>query len=200
MRNWILAGAFGLSAAIMAGGAAQAAACDPGKPGSDLTADEAQKVYDCLKAELHAGYKKGPKQWIPSEFVEKFDQWTLASTHPAAPGFHGNRFLVTYVNKIGEEEYLKYDGSDAPIPAGTLLAKTSFKVTDSGKVRKGPLFLMQKVEKGASPETMDWYYMAVAPSGAPMAVPVMTACNECHVENFGEQRGLGYPVEEARVK
>ena len=41
--------------------------------------------------------------------------------------------------------------------------------------------------------------MAVAPNGAPMAVPVMTACNECHVQNFGHQGGLGYPVPEARI-
>lgn len=85
------------------------------------------------------------------------------------------------------------------IPAGTVIAKESFAVTDKGKVQKGPLFLMQKVAAGTSPETMDWYYMAVAPNGTPMAVPVMTACNRCHMGNYGDRGGLGYPIEEARI-
>ena len=41
--------------------AAQAAACDPGKPGDDLTFEEAQVIYDCIAADLHAGYMKGDK-------------------------------------------------------------------------------------------------------------------------------------------
>jgi len=31
-------------------------------------------------------------------------------------------------------------------------------------------------------------------------VPVVQACSECHMGNFGHQGGLGYPVEEARIK
>jgi cytochrome c553 len=42
--------------------------------------------------------------------------------------------------------------------------------------------------------------MMVAPNGSPQAVNVFTACSECHQENFGEQGGLGYPVEDARIK
>ena len=72
-------------------------------------------------------------------------------------------------------------------------------MTEAGKVQKGPLFIMQKVAAGVSPETDDWYYMAVAPNGKPMAVPVMTACNECHIGIYGSQGGLGYPVPEVRV-
>lgn len=178
---------------------AQAAPCDPGKPGADLTADEAQAVYDCIKDDLLAGYSTGDKKWIPAEFVADYRGWTRVSTFPASPGFHGGRFLLTWVNDAGAEEYLKFKEADVSIPAGTVIAKESFAVNDAGKVKKGPLFLMQKVAQGTSPETMDWYYMAVAPNGAPMAVPVMTACNECHVGLYGRQGGLGYPVPEARL-
>ena len=45
--------------------AAQAAPCDPGKDGNDLTFEEAQVVYDCIAADLHTGYMKGDKKWIP---------------------------------------------------------------------------------------------------------------------------------------
>jgi len=176
------------------------AACDVQKPGYELTGDEADTVYDCLKADLQAGYQKGAKRWIPEAFVKDYPGWTKASAFPAAPGFHGGRFLMTYVNSIGADEYLKYMPENVVVPAGTRIAKESFAISDDGKVSKGPLFLMEKVAAGTSPETGDWYYMMVAPNGAPQAVNVISACSECHLENFGEQGGLGYPVEDARIK
>ncbi len=179
--------------------AAQAAPCDPGKDGNDLTFEEAQAVYDCIAADLHAGYMKGDKKWIPAEFVADYRTWTMANTLPANPGFHGGRFLLTRIHDIGAEEYLKFAEENVNIPAGTVIAKESFAVTEAGKVQKGPLFIMEKVAAGVSPETDDWYYMMVAPNGAPMAVPVMTACNECHIGIYGSQGGLGYPLPEVRV-
>ncbi|MBO6756902.1 MAG: cytochrome P460 family protein [Roseibium sp.] len=176
------------------------AACDVDKPGDELTGAEAEAVYDCLKADLQAGYQSGPKRWIPEDFVNDYPGWSKASAFPAAPGFHGGRFLVTYVNAIGAEEYLKYKTENVSIPAGTKIAKESFAIDENGKVTKGPLFMMEKTTAGASPKTDDWYYMMVAPNGAPQAVNVFTACSECHQGNFGEQGGLGYPVEEARIK
>ncbi|MEL6576858.1 MAG: hypothetical protein AAFQ81_13305 [Pseudomonadota bacterium] len=174
------------------------AACNPGKPGSELTGDEAQKVYECIAAGLDEGWQKGAKRWIPADRMETYRSWALASTFPAAPGFHGERFLITRVNETGHAAYTEYSETPA-IPAGTLIAKESFKVGDDGKVRAGPLFFMEKVAEGTSPETMDWYYYAVAPNGTPMAVNVMQACNACHVDTFGFQGGMGYPVEEARL-
>ena len=59
------------------------AACDVQKPGYELTGDEAEAVYDCLKADLQAGYQKGPKRWIPEAFVKDYPGWTKASAFPA---------------------------------------------------------------------------------------------------------------------
>jgi opacity protein-like surface antigen len=192
------------TAAIAAGvlclsSTAQAAACDPGKDGNDLSFDEAQAVYDCIADELLAGYMTGGKHWIPAGYVADYRSWTAANTLPANPGFHGGRFLLTWVNSVGAEEYLKYKDEDVNIPAGTVIAKESFSVNKKGKVQKGPLFIMEKRVAGVSPETDDWYYMMVAPNGTPQPVPVMTACNECHMGNFGFQGGLGYPVEDVRI-
>ncbi len=189
-----------LAAAIAIPTGAGAAGCDPGKPGNELTFEEAQAVYDCIADSLHAGYMQGDKHWIPPEFVADYRGWTPVNTMPANPGFHGGRFLLTWVSEPGAEEYLKYKEEDVNIPSGTVIAKESFSVTDAGKVEKGPLFIMQKVEAGISPETDDWYYMMVAPNGAPQAVPVITACSECHQGNFGFRGGLGYPAEEVRIK
>lgn len=195
LKNLHAAVAF-VGSMLVAGAAS--AACDPGKAGDELSGAEAQAVYDCLAADLLAGYQKGDKKWIPIEYVANYRNWTKASTVPAAPGFHQNRFLVTWVNTTGADEYLKY-AENPTIPAGTLIAKESFSVGDNGKIKNGPLFFMEKTAAGVSPETDDWYYMAVAASGAPMGVNVITACSECHQGNFGNQGGLGYPVEEARV-
>jgi len=178
---------------------AHAADCNPGKAGADLTGSEAMSVYECIADDLYAGYQKNDKDFIDPSFVKNYRDWTLASSVPGAPGFHGGRFLMTFVSEPGDTEYLKYKDEDVNIPAGTLIAKESFLVTDEGKVRKGPLFLMQKVAAGVSPETMGWYYMAVLPNGKPLRVDVMKACNECHMENFGFRGGLGYPIEEARI-
>jgi hypothetical protein len=175
------------------------AACDPGKPGSQLTGAEAQEGYECIAGKLHDGYKKGGKGWIDPSYVNDYRSWTKASTIPAAPGVHGDRFLLTWVNKTGAAEYMKY-AENPDIPAGTLIAKESFSVSNGGKVVPGPLFLMEKAAEGKSPETDDWYYMMVAPNGSPVAVDVVSACSACHQGGFGHQGGLGYPVEEARVK
>ena len=195
----VIFGAMMAAGLALIGGTGPAHACETGKPGDEMSLEDAQKAYECIGEKLHAGYQKGKKFWIPADVVKDYRNWTLVSTAPAAPGFHGNRFLVTYVNETGAAEYKKY-AEDPTIPAGTWIAKESFSVTKKGKVRPGPLFIMQKVEAGKSPKTMDWYYMMVAPNGKPMAVNVFKACSTCHMENFGHQGGLGYPVEEARVK
>ena len=174
------------------------AACDAGKAGVDLTGAEAQAVYDCLKADMFAGYKKGNKGWIPRSYVEDYRGWTSASTFPAAPGFHGERFLLTFVNDIGAEQYLKYEDEGFTMPAGTLIAKESFSVDDNGKAKIGPLFIMEKAAAGKSPQTNDWYYMMVAANGRPQAVNVVQACHACHA-GFEASDGMAYPVEEARV-
>lgn len=194
---FLMAAAFAL-AGLMGSANTAHATCSPGKAGYDLTGDEAQAVYECLAEDMKAGYESGPKRWIPAAYVEEYRDWVRASSFPAAPGFHGERFLVTWVNETGADAYMQYE-EDPDIPAGTLIAKESFAVSENGTVQSGPLFFMEKVAEGVSPSTDDWYYMAVAPNGAPMAVDVQSACSQCHQGAYGHQGGLGYPVEEARI-
>lgn len=110
---------------------------------------------------------------------------------------------MTWVNSVGAEEYLKYKDENVNIPAGTVIAKESFKIgtkgKGKGKAKKGPLFLMIKAKAGSSPKTMDWIYQGVLPNGKPMKFNPVKACSKCHMENFAEQGGLGYPIEEARI-
>ncbi|MEO1493071.1 MAG: cytochrome P460 family protein [Pseudomonadota bacterium] len=178
---------------------AEKAECTAEKAGDELSFAEANAVYECLSDALHAGYKTGDKRWVNADHVANYRNWTQASTAPAAPGFHTGRFLMTWVNDVGASEYLKF-ANNPTIPAGTVLAKESFSVNDQGKVTKGPLFLMEKVAAGTSPKTQDWYYSMVSAKGVPQGINVQTACVDCHTGNFSEQGGMGYPVEEVRLK
>jgi len=189
----------GLALAAILAGPGIAAACDVDKSGYDLTTEEAAAVYRCIAEDLATGYAQGAKRWIPSDYVSGYRDWTQASTAPAAPGFHDNRFLMTWVNETGAAEYTKFLAERGPMPAGTLIAKESFSVSEDGTVSKGPLFLMEKVAVGASPETGDWYYMMVSAGGVPQAVDVVTACAVCHQGNFAPSDGMGYPVPEVRA-
>lgn len=191
----LAAAASGLAAAP-----SRAGDCAAQRPGASLTGDGAEAVYDCLSEAMKAGYDRGSKRWIPEEHVARYRDWTRASRVPAAPGPHGGRFLVTWVNPAGAEAYLRYASPRGEMPVGTVIAKESFTVGPDGAAEAGPLFLMQKVEPGLSPDTNDWHYMLVAPSGAPLAVEVMSACNACHQGSHGGSDGMAYPVPEARIE
>ncbi|UUX49881.1 cytochrome P460 family protein [Nisaea acidiphila] len=188
-----------LAAALAPVNAAAAQTCGAGKTRADMTNANAQAVYDCLKKSMFENYNKGGKGWIPAEVVKEYRNWKLANTAPAAPGFHGERYLMTWVNETGYDAYTDFRDEDVSIPAGTVIVKESFDVAENGSAKAGPLFIMEKVEEGRSPETMDWYYMMISPKGKPVAVNVVSACSECHMENFGQQGALGYPAEDVRV-
>lgn len=188
--------AIGFSGPLHADGHAAKADCSVDKAGYDLTPQEAHEVYRCLGDQLYIGYNTGDKRWVDAGTVKNYRYWTPASNWPAAPGFHSDRFLYTYVNKAGADTYTDYP-EGVRMPTGTILAKESFSVDDDGKAKPGPLFIMEKVAEGKSPKTNDWYYTAVAANGTPMGVNVFTACNECH-SGFAETDFLGYPVEEVR--
>ena len=197
MRNLIL-GAMVAAGMALVGGTGPAHACKTGKAADEMTLEDAKKAYECIGDKLHAGYMKGKKYWIPADVVKDYRNWELVSTAPAAPGWHGERFLVTYVNAKGADEYMQFKEEGASLPAGSVLVKESFIVNGKGKASVGPLFIMQKAAAGKSPKTGDWYYMMVAPNGAPQGVNVFQACDACHA-GFEDQDRLGYPVEEARA-
>ncbi len=171
--------------------------CNLNIPRDAMSYADAHNVYLCMADKMGTGYNTGDKRWIPADFVRDYRTWTPASTLPADPGVHGERFLFTYVNSVGASEYMKFKDEGAKMPVGTVIAKESFSINSKGKAKAGPLFFMQKVAAGTSPKTNDWYYMAVAPSGKPMGVNVFKACNECHSTYEGSDY-LGYPEEDVR--
>ena len=183
-----------LSAVLFTSGTAMAEGCpvsilDP----FDLEETDITRIYDCMKDKLPAAYSKAG-----SKIGENYRNWTVTGTRPGVAGPHGERLLLTFANPIGAEQYMKYEEEGFAMPAGSVLAKESIKIHKKKKEAViGPLFLMTKVGAGELPETNDWRYDAIAPSGKPMKIK-QSYCHDCHL-GFADQDYLGYPLEEVRV-
>jgi hypothetical protein len=106
--------------------------------------------------------------------------------------------LQTWANDIAAEQYLKFAEEGVDMPVGSVLAKESFKIhKKKKKAVVGPLFIMTKLEKGASPDTDDWLYSGLQPNGKPMKFK-QSFCSDCHV-SWEDQDDLAYPAEEVRI-
>ena len=169
------------------------AACTTEVKKSDLTTEQVQGLYDCIKDKLQEGYAASG-----DARTTEYKSWKPAATAPAAPGMHGKRFLYTFANDVAFEEYVKYSDERGPMPVGSVLAKESFNVNKKGKVKKGPLFFMTKVAAGGEAKDFgDWVYAAYSPKGKPMKIK-QKFCHGCH-GGYEDQDALGYPVEDVRL-
>ena len=191
MKKFLGVGAF--LTAMCVSSAAFAADCTTDVKKDDLTDEQVQALYDCIKSDLRAGYASqgGP-------LTAEYTGWKAAATLPAAPGVHGKRFLFTLVNDVGYDEYVKFSEERGPMPVGTIIAKESFNLSKKGKVRKGPLFFMTKAAAGGeSDQYGNWVYAAFSPKGKAMKIK-QSFCHDCH-KAYEDQDALGYPVEDYRV-
>ncbi len=169
------------------------AACTTDVKKDDLTAEQANGLYECIKAELREGYAASG-----DAITKDYTGWKITATAPAAPGAHGRRFLITFANDAAFDEYVKFSDERGPMPVGSILAKESFNVNKKGEVKKGPLFFMTKVAAGGeAKEFGDWVYAAYTPKGKPMKIK-QQFCHACH-SPYEDQDFLGYPDEDVRL-
>ena len=174
-------------------GTASAQDCSVDKDAWDLTADEVDAVYACVSDALAAGYAAGD-----NPVAAEYRDWAVTATRPGLHGAHSERFLLTFVNEIGAEAYMSYEISeDFTMPVGSVIAKESFKFRDTGAVRRGPLFIMEKVAAGEADEYGNWVYSGVQPDGNPLNIS-QAFCHDCHAAFF-DQDSLGYPLEDLRI-
>lgn len=159
----------------------------------DLEEDGVNALYECIKDKMVTGYTKGD-----NEVAAAYRDWTVTATRPAVAGAHGERLLLTFANDVAAEQYLKFAEEGVDMPAGSVLAKESIKVsTKKKKGIVGPLFIMTKLEAGGAPDTDDWLYSGVQPNGKPMKFK-QSFCHNCHSAWEG-QDSLAYPLEEVRI-
>lgn len=186
---------FALTAAaamLLTAGSAHAQDCSIDKDPYDLTGDEITAIYACVSEALVAGYQNGD-----NPVAAVYRDWTATATRPGLAGPHGERFLMTYANDIGADTYMQYAFEDVEMPAGSVLAKESFRFSDEGAMRRGPLFIMEKVAAGTADDYDNWVYSAVQPNGNAMGIS-QAFCHDCHVA-YSDQDNLGYPLEEVRI-
>jgi cytochrome P460 len=186
---------FGVISATLIGFSGTAfaqAACSTTTPKDDLTDAQVVELYECIKEALREGYTAAG-----DERATAYQSWGSASTVPGGIGNHGSRFLTTFVNDIGYLEYVKFKDEDAKMPVGTVIAKESFNVGKKGKVKRGPLFFMEKVAAGEADEFGNWVYSALQPKGKTMKIK-QKFCSDCH-SLYSGQDNLGYPEEDYRI-
>lgn len=176
---------------LLGAGAASAQDCTAEGDAFDLDGEAVGALYACIEQAMLDGYTGGE-----NEVAKVYRDWTVSSTRPAVAGPHGERFLQTFVNATGAEQYLKFEAGDFSMPAGTVLAKESFALKD-GKAAVGPLFIMEKVAAGEADEFDNWVYSAVQPNGQAMGIS-QGFCHDCHAA-FEDQDSMGYPLEDVRV-
>ncbi len=144
-----------------------------------LSPEEAEAIYRRVVDDMARAY-------ILSQDVnaERYQQWPRYNTSPYQSATHGNRYINSYANALARD-YDRLSEIDE-LPAGAVLAKDSFAVTDQGDVFLGPLFLMEKMEKGFDPEGRDWRYSMIMPDGSYFgrtggdAEEQVVFCRTCH--------------------
>lgn len=157
----------------------------------DMTDAQIDAMYDCMSDWMIEGY-----QSQGDEIAMAYRDWKQASTRPAVAGVHGERFLNTFVNSVGEEQYLRFEEGEFEMPVGTVLAKEMIGVRAAeGVARRAPLLIMTKVDD--APETDNWVYSGVQPTGQALRVS-QSFCHDCH-SGFDFQDSMGYPLEEVRA-
>lgn len=175
---------------------AQASECNFPKAPEDFEQNEVDALYKCIEESLVKKYGKADH-----EIGANYRSWKLAQKG-IGPSFagHGNRFLQTYVNDIGFDEYVKYrDEGGFSMPAGTVIAKESWKVKKDGKPVPGPLLIMTKAKAGEADEFGNWVYSGVSPGSGKNFKVSQKFCHDCHGA-YEDQDAMGYPDEDVRLK
>lgn len=95
-------------------------------------------------------------QYGSLESGAEYKSWTQMNTEPFFSKGHGRRFVDVYVNDIGLAAFVD---DDAEFPLGSIVVKPSWEPAD-GKPTDvaGPIFVMEKKEKGFDPANEDWWY------------------------------------------
>ena len=146
---------------------------------ANLSAAEALAIYSNIADPMAQGYAASREL-----AAQKFRGWRQYNSAPYRSATHGNRYVNNYANgKASRYGRLK---PGEQMPPGALLAKDSFTVSANGDVYGGPLFLMEKLGKGVSPQSGDWRYVMIMPDGSYFGDSTgdgaerVGFCNGCH--------------------
>lgn len=184
--------------------AAKKGGCNPCNPcgasaAVEISPAEAQAVYNCLQPDMKKAYgKAGVAQ------VKGFTGWLKVNAAAYQSATHGARYVNNYANKQADRHYKKFEKAGI-LPLGSVLAKDSFVVQPNGKVSMGPLFIMEKMNKGFNKSSGDWRYSMILPTGKVAGMTKgkgmsMKFCAECHAGVAPDQDHILLVPDEYRAK
>ena len=146
---------------------------------ANLSGERADAVYQAIRENMRAHYLVSG-----DPAAGAYQGWRRYNRLPYRSSLHGALMVNNYANAIAAD-YGKYERLGS-LPAGSVVVKDSFYVTESGEVMTGPLFLMEKREAGFNAASNDWLFMVIQPSGAVSGITKGTNaasvqfCAECH--------------------
>lgn len=189
-----------IAGALTLFGGAAYAECKTDIAKDDLTDAQATELFQCIEGELLASYQKSGRAE-----ADAYRGWYVNNTNVFISSTHGNRFVNHYVNDIGKAAYSTYAEEGQDMPVGSITAKESFTISKkNGSVRKGPLFLMEKMGSGFE-ATAGWKYAVILPNGKIMGETgaetdkKVKFCHDCHEAVVEGQDAMFYPDEDYRV-
>jgi len=125
---------------------------------AELTPDEAAARYEIIRGALRRGYARSE---LPA--ASSYQRWRRYNRAPYLSSSHGNHYLNNYANDAARA-YGKFEEAGV-LPVGSVIAKDSFAVTQTGGILLGPLFIMKKMPAGFNYASGDWQYALVQPDG-----------------------------------
>ncbi len=137
------------------------------------------------------------------EEAREYGSWLNVASSPYQSATHGSRYVNNYADPHGDYRYERYEKAGT-MPLGSVLAKDSFAVRPDGKVSVGPLFLMEKMNKGFNKASGDWRYTMIMPNGKVAGMTrgkgmSMKFCAECHASVAPDQDHIMLVPEEYRM-
>ncbi|MDF1720131.1 MAG: cytochrome P460 family protein [Minwuia sp.] len=152
---------------------------------ADNSPERSEELYNSLRGDMADRYAEASE---PS--VMGYQNWQRFNTAPYLSATHGDRFVNNYGNALAGDYTNVLTG--AAMPAGAILAKDAFAVTEEGQVFAQSLFVMEKLGAGRSPETADWRYVMITAAGEVYGDSMgenamkVTFCHECHQQVAGQ--------------
>ncbi len=126
---------------------------------ASLSKATAESIYKQVSGQMARGYRVSHRKE-----ADEYLTWTRYNTAPYISATHGARYVSNYANAKARA-YARFENAGR-FPVGSIVAKDSFTATDDGQLHAGPLFTMEKMPAGFSPESGDWKYVMIMPDGS----------------------------------
>lgn len=120
---------------------------------------EAERLYGIAEPSMRAGYAASGHP-----VAREYRNWQRYNSAPYRSAAHGNHYLNNYANDVAAR-YGKFEQAGR-LEVGSIVAKDSFSIAETGEIVLGSLLVMEKMPKGFNYVSGDWRYTAILPDGS----------------------------------